>query len=119
MINDFCHEVKVLSKCKGKEGVVQMLGCGKTAEITDEDGDIRKCPYILMEYCPQSTLFDLHEKLRRFGEKEGRYFLKKMLKSLKILHDKRIAHLDIKPENILIDDEFNPKFADFGLSYID
>ncbi|XP_048566666.1 G-type lectin S-receptor-like serine/threonine-protein kinase SD2-5 [Triticum urartu] len=39
-------------------------------------------------------------------------------KGLAYLHElcmKRIAHLDVKPQNILIDDDFNAKISDFGL----
>ncbi|XP_047053732.1 PR5-like receptor kinase [Lolium rigidum] len=39
-------------------------------------------------------------------------------KGLSYLHEecmKRIAHLDIKPQNILLDDNFNAKISDFGL----
>lgn len=37
-------------------------------------------------------------------------------KGLHYLHQNRILHLDLKPPNILLDDNMLPKIADFGLS---
>jgi serine/threonine protein kinase len=40
-------------------------------------------------------------------------------RGLEYLHrgcNARIVHFDIKPQNILLDDDFNPKIADFGLA---
>ncbi|XP_034925727.1 rust resistance kinase Lr10 [Populus alba] len=42
-----------------------------------------------------------------------------MAKGIEYLHqgcDQRILHFDIKPHNILLDDNFNPKISDFGLA---
>jgi len=38
------------------------------------------------------------------------------LLSLKFLHSANILQRDIKPSNILVDDECNVRFYDFGLS---
>ena len=34
--------------------------------------------------------------------------------ALEFMHDKRICHRDLKPDNILIDEEYNIKLTDFG-----
>lgn len=42
--------------------------------------------------------------------------IKGICEGLHYLHASRIVHLDLKPANILLDDNMVPKIADFGLS---
>lgn len=41
---------------------------------------------------------------------------KQMLESIKFLHSKNVVHCDVKLDNFLVDDQFNVKVTDFGMS---
>ncbi|KAJ1261421.1 hypothetical protein BS78_09G028500 [Paspalum vaginatum] len=61
---------------------------------------------------PKSTVFTLSWKTRR-------NIILAIARGLSYLHEQceeKIAHLDIKPQNILLDEKFNAKVSDFGLS---
>ena len=44
----------------------------------------------------------------------ARTIFKQLIKALKYINSKRIAHCDIKSQNILLDGKFNVKIVDFG-----
>ena len=56
------------------------------------------------------------ESDKGIGEKFSKYIFKRILEGIKICHDNNICHFDIKIENILLDDNFNPIIIDFGFS---
>ncbi|KAI4241599.1 MAG: hypothetical protein LQ352_007410 [Teloschistes flavicans] len=77
--------------------------------------------YIVMEFVPHGDLQTcLSENGPRFGEHQSQAVASQMCHALKYLHDCRITHRDIKPDNILIF-QIEPyvfKLSDFGLSKV-
>ena len=73
-----------------------------------------------MEYAKYGDLKNFQKKIikkKYISETLLCYFAKQILDGLKICNDKKIIHLDIKPQNILIDKELNVKITDFSSSY--
>jgi len=76
--------------------------------------------FIQNEFCEKGSLSDKIEEKRisgqRFSEMELKKILKHTLKGLHYIHSKQMAHLDIKPENILISvDQETVNEQDFGV----
>lgn len=71
--------------------------------------------FIIMEMCPDGTLSSLLVKPMK--EKFTRYYFKQILDSLNSLQELNIVHKDIKPDNILIFNDYRTlKICDFGFS---
>lgn len=75
--------------------------------------------YIFMEYCQDGTLArDMKAKLRNgYEEQEILERMYQLIEGYQVLHQQGIVHLDIKPDNILVQDGLF-KYADFGLAAI-
>ena len=74
--------------------------------------------YVILEYCPNGTLMDY---VMKCGPPSGRQLLgvmKTLLGAVNFIHTHRVAHLDIKPTNVLLDRYGRAKLADFGISRI-
>ncbi|XP_072327008.1 testis-specific serine/threonine-protein kinase 3-like [Scyliorhinus torazame] len=61
-------------------------------------------------------LFDLVESQDYFSEEVARSYFKQIAQALEYCHIQRIAHRDIKCENILLTADNIPKITDFGLA---
>lgn len=69
-----------------------------------------------MEYAENGELFDYIAETERFTEQEVRYYFHQIIETLEYLHSNGMAHRDLKPENLLLDSNFDIKFADFGFA---
>jgi len=82
-------------------------------------GELKKVSYILMEYAPHGDFFDFITKHREdLDEKLVRTYFRQLIDGIEYLHSSGVAHLDLKPENLLLGADLNLKIADFDLSHV-
>ncbi|KAJ9189251.1 hypothetical protein P3X46_000566 [Hevea brasiliensis] len=121
--------VKVLNNFKGngEEFVNEVGTIGKIHHVNVvrligfcADGFRRALVY---EYLPNDSLqkfiSSADTKNHFLGWKRLQDIALGVAKGIEYLHqgcDQRILHFDIKPHNILLDQDFNPKISDFGLA---
>ena len=72
--------------------------------------------YIVMDLF-SGDLMDIQDSLEYNESKSCKLFYK-ICNAVRLLHAKRVVHLDIKPDNILVDDDGEPFLADFGSSNV-
>ncbi|XP_055388711.1 serine/threonine-protein kinase Sgk2-like [Condylostylus longicornis] len=72
--------------------------------------------YFVMEYCPGGELFFHLSLAGRLSEGRARYYASEIVLALEHLHKLDIVYRDLKPENVLLDEEGHVRLTDFGLS---
>lgn len=69
-----------------------------------------------LEYAPNGDMIDLLKKVNCLPEIAARTYFHQLVEAIEYLHSRNICHLDIKPDNILLDENFGSKLTDFGFS---
>src|SRR3954467_14892989 len=108
--------------------VVGVIDAGEAPPPDEQTGfgEPVAMPYIVFEYVEGETLKD---RIRRVGRlpvpEAGGYAIHvagalayaiEIARALQAAHDRRIVHRDVKPQNVLIDDEGTAKVTDFGIA---
>jgi len=79
-------------------------------------GEDQGRPYIVFEHVQGETL---KERIRRLGEldvSEAVAYAIEIARALGAAHARHIVHRDVKPQNVLIDEEGSAKVTDFGIA---
>jgi serine/threonine protein kinase len=79
-------------------------------------GEDDNTPYIVFEYVEGETLKD---RIRRFGRlpiSEAIAYAIEIARALGVAHERGIVHRDVKPQNVLVDEEGSAKVTDFGIA---
>eukprot|EP00124_Ichthyophonus_hoferi_P005869 Ihof_evm1s1007 gene=Ihof_evmTU1s1007 len=89
--------------------VVHAVGCFQDAD----------CLYFVMEYVSGGELFAhlraAHD--HRFSERRAKFYICEVILALQHMHElEHIVYRDIKPENMLLDDNGHLKIIDFGFA---
>jgi eukaryotic-like serine/threonine-protein kinase len=73
-------------------------------------------PYIVFEYVEGETLKDRIRRMGRLPIAESVAYSIEIARALGAAHARHIVHRDVKPQNVLIDEEGTAKVTDFGIA---
>ncbi len=73
-------------------------------------------PYIVLEYVEGETLKDRIRRLGRLPVAQAVAYAIEIARALGAAHARHIVHRDVKPQNVLIDEDGSAKVTDFGIA---
>eukprot|EP00826_Nyctotherus_ovalis_P014493 TRINITY_DN14044_c0_g1_i8.p1 TRINITY_DN14044_c0_g1~~TRINITY_DN14044_c0_g1_i8.p1 ORF type:complete len:306 (+),score=101.05 TRINITY_DN14044_c0_g1_i8:229-1146(+) len=109
------REYQILNEVKGNVRCVELLDIfytlGEDEKLTQN---------FVFEFVPNSLekFISSHKKTEMIPISTIKTIMKQFLEGLEFIHEKKICHRDLKPDNILLDEELNVKISDFGSSKI-
>jgi serine/threonine protein kinase len=81
-----------------------------------EYGQCGSRPYFAMEYLGGGSLVELIRKSARLAPATAAALVEKIARGVQAAHDLGIVHRDMKPQNVLLGEDGEPKVTDFGLA---
>ena len=105
-VQQLAQEVEKLVVLSADRYVVQLLDVGWTAQP----------PYYVMDFIEQGSLEDQLQKHGVYSSDDAVELFQEIAQGMMHLHGKGIFHCDLKPANVLLDEDAKPRVADFGQS---
>jgi maternal embryonic leucine zipper kinase len=102
---------------KAESEIMKLIQSDSVPKFFEFQQDARaNCSYLFMEYIKGTPLDIYVQENGVLSESESRTLISKLISTVQSLHDKGIAHRDIKPQNILVTEDKEVKLIDFNIS---
>lgn len=111
----FKSEVRALYEAN-HPNILRLHNYSRKEYAIKPNGKKSKVTYIALEYAPNGELFDYVSESGRFSESVCRFYFRQLIDAMEYMNERGFSHRDIKLENILLDEKFNLKLADFGFT---
>lgn len=75
------------------------------------------CFYLVLQKCDGGDVLDRVASIDQYSEKDAMHFSQGLLRAVQYMHERGVAHRDLKPQNLLLesnDDNTSVKVCDFG-----
>ena len=96
--------------------VIHVIGHGNGPIALNNHPQVNR-PYIVYENVIHSDLY-AYILIQHFTERQAKWIFKKILEGVQALHNANICHRDLNTENILFDENYNPKIIGFYFSCV-
>ena len=117
--NEFLEDEDFIRKFKRESQAAASLSHPNIMNIYDvgvEEMDNKQIHYIVMEYIQGKTLKELIRERGKLSYDEVIEYSIQIAEALRHAHNNHIVHRDIKPQNIMINQENRIKVTDFGIA---
>ena len=106
----------ILKKLKDKnyDCVANLIDSGEG--FLKKGESLKEKKYIILEYFEKGDLCKYIGYTNGLKKLHAKLIFKKIVEAVKLIHENKIYHRDLKTGNILFDDKFNPKICDFGFA---
>ena len=117
MHRDIAADSDQLERFRREARAVAQLSHPHIVGVIDAGEDEGR-PYIVFEYVEGETLKDRIRRLGRLPVDEAIAYAIEIARALGAAHARGIVHRDVKPQNVLVDEEGSAKVTDFGIARV-
>lgn len=115
LLSDLSEDEEARSRFERESFIIARMNHANIIHVIDKGITEDDHPYFIMEYI-QGIDLNTAMKVRSIPHPEKFDIIIQVLKALSYAHKNNVIHRDIKPDNILIDDDGNVKILDFGIA---